>query len=190
MPKPIKFSGRVADDGTPSARLLDAFQKACARFAGREVTSELKDKLRSNSANAYYWGVVVDAVQDLFREMGYPLTPDQVHEWLKRTFLGTTVIEEPDPSDLAVVVTREVVGSTRTDAWTFQDYVMAIETHEPFVEAGLFIEPSGKLRGRTIHEPGGTKVTFRDPKAEAPEADEVTDETTAYEMQLRAAELW
>lgn len=175
MPRPIKFTGRVREDGTPSKACYNNWLASLQPFAGREVQCETRDGLRSNSANNYYWGFVVPPVQRLFNEAGYALTDNETHDWLKREFLGVRMIEVPS-ADLQTVEVREVVGSTRTDAWTFSDYVAAIQAHEPFVEQGLFIpEPEGKLRGRTIHEPGGTKLTFPEAREEpepAPETDE------------------
>ncbi|MEM6286613.1 MAG: hypothetical protein AAF845_05610 [Bacteroidota bacterium] len=191
MPKPTKWKGQVADDGTPSTALRRAWEASLQPFQGRTVAGETNDGTRSNSANNYYWGFVVEPVRELFTRHGWALDKKQVHRWLKREFLGVTPVEVPS-ADLAECVVIEVEGTTRTDAWTFAEYVLAIQTHEPFIESGLFIEdaPEG-MRGRTIHEPGGTKVTFRDPNADDTEAVEPDlDEMSAYEMQLRAAELW
>lgn len=180
MPKPIKFRGRVQDNGEPTKALLSNFLNAVRTFAGREVVNETTDALRSLSANNHYWGFVVPPVQALFTDCGWPLSKDDTHDWLKREFLGVHVIEIPS-SDLRASRTREVVGTTRTDAWTFQDYVMAIQSHPPFVEAGLFIpEPEGKLRGRTIHEPGGTKITFAAESRAQNMADEYLESEAAH----------
>ena len=172
--KPLTVPGRILPDGNPSPALVNNVTNALRTFAPRGdgdgyVEVEIRPRRRSLSANNYYWGAVVPAVRELFASFGWDLTPDQTHDWLKRTFLGVTVIEVPS-ADLTEVVPREVVGTTRTDAWTFAEYVEAIKRHEPFAEAGLFIaEPDGqKVTGRTIHEPGGTKVTFRDPSTEPP----------------------
>lgn len=170
MPKPISINGRVSADGTPSGALERNIQGALRLWPDGDVKVTVASRDRSNSANGYYWAVVVDEVWRFFVSRGFAVEVQDTHDTLKRWFLPARVIEVPSADGLDVVETITVYGSTRTDSFTFAEYVNKIRDHEPFARAGLYIpEPNEKVTGRTIHEPGGGKVTFRDPKTPAPE---------------------
>ena len=174
MPKPITIKGRVTDGREPTPTFLRNLLSALGHWAGKDCEVTVKSRTRSLSANAFYWGVVLPAVKEVVERWGYDLEPQDIHDkMMKPWFLPARVVEVPSKEDPAVVVEETIYGSTRTDEHTFADFIWKIEHHPPFVEGGLFIErPEGKLSGRTIHEPGGTKITFADPAKAEPMSDE------------------
>ncbi|HPT15504.1 MAG TPA: recombination protein NinB [Bacteroidales bacterium] len=58
------------------------------------MTIERRKKKRSLSQNAYYWGVVVPLVKEGLLDIGYRMTTDDTHEYLKGQFAITEVVNE------------------------------------------------------------------------------------------------
>jgi len=50
------------------------------------LTIEKKSKKRSLSQNAYYWGVVVPIVKQGLKDVGYRMTTETTHDYLKTNF--------------------------------------------------------------------------------------------------------
>jgi len=50
------------------------------------LTIEKKSKKRSLSQNAYYWGVVVPIVKQGLKDIGYRMTTETTHDYLKTNF--------------------------------------------------------------------------------------------------------
>lgn len=50
------------------------------------LTIEKKSKKRSLSQNAYYWGVVVPLVKKGLNDVGYRMTTETTHDYLKTNF--------------------------------------------------------------------------------------------------------
>lgn len=91
-----------------------------------EVMVRKRRSYRTNSANAYYWGVVVAMIGNHLRQHGLtgphggPITDEQVHELLAAKFLRESVLINPDTGEYV-----EVVKSTKTLTKSeFGDYVM------------------------------------------------------------------
>ena len=58
------------------------------------MTIERKRRKRSLMQNAYYWGVVVPLVKEGLLDVGYRMTTEAVHEYLKGQFAITEVVNE------------------------------------------------------------------------------------------------
>lgn len=58
------------------------------------LTIEKKRVKRSLSQNAYYWGCIIPIVKDGLNDVGYKMTKEAVHEYLKGEFNVTEVINE------------------------------------------------------------------------------------------------
>lgn len=191
MPKPLTIPGHVNADGTPSGVLERNVTNALRLWADSDVQVTVSSRGRSINANSYYWGVVLEHVTAFLNAAGYTLEKQDTHDMLKRWFLPARVVEVPSMERLDTVETVTAYGSTRTDSFTFAEYVNKIREHEPFARDGLYIpEPNEKVTGRTIHEPGGGKVTFRDPKEPAPEREPVRAETQLEATVRTMADLW
>jgi len=67
---------------------------------------EKKRKKRSLSQNAYYWGVVVENVKSGLLDIGYRMTKDDTHEFLKGKF---HIIEKVNENTGEIL---KAVGST------------------------------------------------------------------------------
>lgn len=95
----------------------------------REFDNEIKDfegrkawlvivgrrNTRSQSQNAYYWGVIIDMIS---KYLGY--FPDEMHEILKRKFLPLRTIRLKDEE----IVIPE--STTKLDSGEFENYLEAI----------------------------------------------------------------
>tara|TARA_R110000868_G_scaffold275059_1_gene534731 strand:+ start:47 stop:487 length:441 start_codon:yes stop_codon:yes gene_type:complete len=102
MVQSISFNSKVLNGKLVSNRKpLNDF---IATFEGKEITITVakKKKKRSNPQNAFYWGVVVPIVKNGLLEIGYKLSNERTHDFLKERFLK---------EDLANEETGEVIGS-------------------------------------------------------------------------------
>ncbi len=83
MPVPI-FPGAVVD-GNLRLQNPTRYELWIALLDGKQVEVVVKQKRnrRSDRQNRYYWGVVIKIIAD---HLGYE--PDELHESLKRKFLG------------------------------------------------------------------------------------------------------
>lgn len=50
------------------------------------LTIEQKRKKRTNSQNAYYWGVCIPLIQEAMNDLGNEFTKEETHEFLKARF--------------------------------------------------------------------------------------------------------
>lgn len=104
----------------PSAR--SALQEALLLWPDgpATLTVERESVTRSTQANAYYWGVVVEALAD---HTGY--TPDETHDTLKIKFLPKAVAIRTGNGE--VIAEFVIGGSTRVlKVGEFFDYVERI----------------------------------------------------------------
>lgn len=84
MSKGVEFTCRVANGRIPP-KTAEQIAKVVRNADGKQIIitlAEVKRK-RSNQQNAYYWGVVVQAVLEVFREAGNMVDADDVHLFLK-----------------------------------------------------------------------------------------------------------
>lgn len=84
----VKYYGTWDAKGKLQAR---AFETALDSFRSRRAPVVLTvddDKgKRSNTANAYYWGVIVELIHAAMKEAGHEVTREGTHELLKFRFL-------------------------------------------------------------------------------------------------------
>lgn len=84
------------------------------------ITIGKKGSKRSTQANRYYWGVCVAEVRLGFLNIGYEMTAEQTHEWLKEKFNPVTVENKSG-------ITIEMPGSTTQMTKTqFSEYIEKI----------------------------------------------------------------
>lgn len=97
--------------------------KALQRWEGKRVSLKLSEakKRRSISQNAYYWGVVVPAVQGLLEQHGNTYEPEEIHEFLKARVGGLrkVVIAPGGPE----IVTQSTARLSTTE---FQEYLAKV----------------------------------------------------------------
>lgn len=91
---PFKATG-----GRVPASVWQRLGAAVAGLEDKTLVLSLKEQKRKRSLNqnAYYWGVVVEAVTQMFREHGNYVDAEEVHEFLKlRVGKLSRVIVTPD----------------------------------------------------------------------------------------------
>lgn len=115
MRKFIIKSGSI-EDGL-LAEIKSIVLKATCKWLSIEI-KEHKNQ-RSLNQNAYYWGVVVPAVRDLFIGNGDMLDAEEVHDYLKRN-VGklTRLIRAPDNSYQVIAA-----SSAKTTTAEFENYL-------------------------------------------------------------------
>jgi hypothetical protein len=73
------------ENGKPPTAVLHRFLECVSKMDGKRLVLTLKEqkRKRSQNQNAYYWGVVVAAVTQMFRDAGNYVDGEDVHEFLK-----------------------------------------------------------------------------------------------------------
>lgn len=87
------------EHGKPPTAVLHRLLDAVSLAGDKRLVLTLKEQKRRRSLNqnAYYWGVVVHAVTQMFREHGNYVDPEETHEFLKlRVGKLARVIVTPD----------------------------------------------------------------------------------------------
>ena len=87
-----------------------------------KVSLEERKRRRSPNQNAYYWGVVVQHVLDMFLAAGNQVDADQVHDYL-RAHVGKLTAPVVDPNGEMRNVLR---SSTSLNTMEFEAYLEAI----------------------------------------------------------------
>jgi len=112
------------ENGCLFPKVLEAFNKALKNFEGDivKITLEKSKKNRSLNQNAYYWGVVIQYILDMFREAGNDVNEEEVHLYLKQ-HIGklTKVIVEPNGSKKLVLQ-----STAKLNTKDFEDYLERI----------------------------------------------------------------
>lgn len=101
-----------------------SFATAVREFAAKGCAvvltiEEYRDK-RSNQANRYYWGIVIDTIHRALKESGWEITKEGTHEMLRFRFLRE---DRPIGEDGEFVTT--VRSTTELDRQEFGDYIEA-----------------------------------------------------------------
>ena len=75
-----------ADGGVIPPDLLQAAKNVVARLVGKSVILSIRvsSRRRSNNQNAYYWGVVIPYIKQMFDDYGNNLDEEDIHEFLKK----------------------------------------------------------------------------------------------------------
>ena len=86
------------------------------------ITVEKKKRKRSLNQNAFYWGCVVPICKEGLTEVGYRVTMDETHEYLKKQFLKKELVNENTAEIL------ETTGSSsELTTSEFMDYLAEIQ---------------------------------------------------------------
>ena len=64
-------------------------------------------KKRSNNQNEYYWGVVIEYVREAIRMLGFDLTKDETHDFLKARFNSVEIAGLIVPKSTTSLSTEE-----------------------------------------------------------------------------------
>lgn len=81
----LSIPARITDGKLP-ARVFQELTRLAKRFEGKTLVIEVREqkRRRSSNQNAYYFGVVVKLVAQMFRDAGNWVDEDEVHEFLKQ----------------------------------------------------------------------------------------------------------
>lgn len=116
--KELKFFSRVTN-GKLAEGVSITLRELIKKMEGKNLVITVKEqgKRRSDKQNAFYWGVVIPLVKQLFEGAGTTCTPEDVHCYLKEHVLGMMkVMVLPDGSRRAVVE-----SSTKKDTKEWED---------------------------------------------------------------------
>ncbi|MGN6417759.1 MAG: hypothetical protein ACTHMC_09725 [Pseudobacter sp.] len=100
----IELYGTISDEGVLTITNRPRLQEWCRQNKGKNVVVKLERKYnkRSSPQNRYYHGVVVQEIRLGFLDVGYEMSADEVHFFLKQKFnsiqvpgVGGEVIEVP-----------------------------------------------------------------------------------------------
>lgn len=110
---------RIIDLKHPSERqrLHDYIDKLAGKVC--KVTIERVQKRRSNQANAYYWGVVVQAFSQFLKDQGEWYTDEEVHEMFKFKFLRRSVVNKKTGE----VVSEITLSTSKLSTSEFAEYL-------------------------------------------------------------------
>lgn len=81
-----EFVIRLDEQGKFPDSLKSALQDIFARFPGKQLklVISLYRRRRSNPQNAFYFGVVVPLVRQMFIDAGNQITPEETHYYIKK----------------------------------------------------------------------------------------------------------
>ena len=118
--KPVEHFASFKDGKLRCPSFASAIREFAAKGCAVVLTiEEFKDK-RSNQANRYYFGVVVDLIHRALKESGWDITKEGTHELLRFRFLREN---RPIGEDGEFVTT--VRSTTELDRQEFGDYIEA-----------------------------------------------------------------
>lgn len=111
-------------DTVMNGKLSPAISQSIAglmrRMEGRKVSIAIKEarKRRSNKQNAYYFGVVVPAITQMFLGAGNDMDKEQVHEFLKLHVGGLKAVAT-QPNGVKLTVAQ---SSSKLTTVQWEDY--------------------------------------------------------------------
>ena len=99
--------------------------EAIASFEGKEIeiTISKAKKKRSNPQNSYYWGVVIPIVKSGLVDIGYKMTSERTHDFLKERFLKEDLVNE-ETGEVIGTVSKSTAELTTSQ---FMDYLAEIQ---------------------------------------------------------------
>lgn len=120
MTKEARFFSKVTN-GKLAEGVSITIRQLIAGMEGKNLVITIKEqgKRRSERQNAYYFGVVIPAIKELFEAAGTSLTPEDVHCFLKEHVAGMMkVILLPDGGRRAIVE-----SSTKLTTVQWEEYM-------------------------------------------------------------------
>ena len=92
----VLFYGEISESGKLKIYKRKDFENELHLFAGKKVviSIEKKTKKRSINQNAYYFGVVVPLFRSGLLDIGYKVSLEETHTFLKAKFLVKEIVNE------------------------------------------------------------------------------------------------
>lgn len=118
----LELTGHITDEGKLTIHNKIAVEEWASQNPGRNVLIkfEKRGSKRSHPQNAYYWSCVVQSVMMGLREIGYSLSKEETHFFLKSKFNPVQI-----PGNGGLVI--EVPGTTtQLNKIEFSEYIERI----------------------------------------------------------------
>lgn len=118
----LELHGYITEGGTLHIQNRKRLEEWSKQYPGKQVLIKIERRgsKRSNPQNRYYWGVVVQEVKLGFLNIGYEMTAEETHYFLKEKF-NSISIENKDGVNI------NVAGSTTQMTKTqFGEYIERI----------------------------------------------------------------
>lgn len=121
----VEIFADVREDGTLSTGKRSEAYQAIKSFAGKRIRIKIERAFnkRSNSQNAYYWGVIVPILKEALIQIGYneARNSEWVHDFVKVNFL---LDEKPDKDGVVRKVVRRTSGLSTSE---FMDLISDLQ---------------------------------------------------------------
>lgn len=117
-----ELHGYINESGVLHIQNRKRLEEWARQYPGKQVMIRIEKRgsKRSSPQNRYYHGVVVQEVRLGFLNIGYEMTAEQTHEWLKEKFNPITVENKEG-------ITIDMPGSTTQMTKTaFSEYIEKI----------------------------------------------------------------
>jgi hypothetical protein len=120
----MKYTGIVNEEGILKISNRKQFDADLKEFAGKYVFVEVtrKRSKRSDNQNRYYWSGVIPMVRLGLKDLGYKLSIEDTHLFLRNKFL----LEEMVNGDGELIGSR-VKSTTELNKMQFGDYISEIQ---------------------------------------------------------------
>ena len=120
----MKYTGQVNEEGILKIVNRKQFDADLKEFAGKYVFVEVtrKRSKRSDNQNRYYWSGVIPMVRLGLKDLGYKLSIEDTHLFLRNKFL----LEEMVNGDGELIGSR-VKSTTELNKIQFGDYISEIQ---------------------------------------------------------------
>jgi hypothetical protein len=120
----MKYTGQVNEEGILKISNRKQFDADLKEFAGKYVFVEVtrKKSKRSDNQNRYYWSGVIPMVRLGLKDLGYKLSIEDTHLFLRNKFL----LEEMVNGDGELIGSR-VKSTTELNKMQFGDYIGEIQ---------------------------------------------------------------
>ena len=121
----LVYNGNVKNGKFHIYRRAEFLEDVIRMFSGKEirVIIEKKRKSRSIQQNSYYWGVVIPITRQGLLDVGYKLSREETHDFLKEKFIKKEIINE-ETGEILGEVTQHTPDLTTSE---FMDYIADIQ---------------------------------------------------------------
>jgi hypothetical protein len=115
----LNYNGKVTGNGLHIYKRKD-FDRDVLHFLNKDVTVTIQKrrKKRSLDQNSYYWGVVVPMIREGLLDVGYKVSMEQTHDFLKDNFNQGELVNEKTGDILKT--TKSTSGLTTSE---FMEYI-------------------------------------------------------------------
>ena len=114
------------------------------KFEGKKVEITIKKarSKRSNQQNRYYHGCVIKIVRQGFKDLGYIMSPEETHEFLKDKFLDYEIMANSE----GVEIGRKFKSTTELTKTEFCEYVDKIAQWSAEILNVVIPEPNTQIQ--------------------------------------------